>query len=92
VWENFKGQRVFDRFTDHEAAFIGARDTSSTVSETGWLYVQHRDRPPGFLKVLDQTTLGFADFRGNGSISAWAILPPTTALRSSSWITPIVRA
>jgi predicted pyridoxine 5'-phosphate oxidase superfamily flavin-nucleotide-binding protein len=67
MWENFKGQRVFDRFTDNEAAFIGARDNFyiATVSETGWPYVQHRGGPPGFLKVLDRTTLGFADFRGN---------------------------
>ena len=37
----------------------------ATVSETGWPYVQHRGGPPGFLKVLDEKTLGFADFRGN---------------------------
>jgi uncharacterized protein len=37
----------------------------ATVSETGWPYVQHRGGPSGFLKVLDDKTLGFADFRGN---------------------------
>jgi predicted pyridoxine 5'-phosphate oxidase superfamily flavin-nucleotide-binding protein len=37
----------------------------ATVSETGWPYVQHRGGPSGFLKVLDEKTLGFADFRGN---------------------------
>lgn len=37
----------------------------ATVSETGWPYVQHRGDPPGFLKVLDDRTLGFADYRGN---------------------------
>jgi predicted pyridoxine 5'-phosphate oxidase superfamily flavin-nucleotide-binding protein len=35
------------------------------VSETGWPYIQHRGGPPGFLKVLDEHTLGFADYRGN---------------------------
>ena len=67
VWEHFKGHRAFDRFTDDEAAFIAARDSfyMATVSETGWPYVQHRGGPPGFLKVLDEKTLGFADFRGN---------------------------
>lgn len=35
------------------------------MSESGWPYVQHRGGPPGFLKVLDETTLAFADFRGN---------------------------
>ena len=50
-----------------EAAFIGARDSfyMATVSETGWPYVQHRGGPAGFVKVLDEKTLGFADFRGN---------------------------
>jgi predicted pyridoxine 5'-phosphate oxidase superfamily flavin-nucleotide-binding protein len=67
MWEKFKGHRTFDRFTDDEATFIAARDSfyMATVSETGWPYVQHRGGPPGFLKVLDEKTLGFADFRGN---------------------------
>jgi predicted pyridoxine 5'-phosphate oxidase superfamily flavin-nucleotide-binding protein len=66
-WGGFKGERVFERFTPDEAAFIAERDTFyiATVSETGWPYVQHRGGPPGFLKVLDDKTLGFADFRGN---------------------------
>jgi predicted pyridoxine 5'-phosphate oxidase superfamily flavin-nucleotide-binding protein len=67
VWERFSGDRAFDRFSDNEAAFIEARDSFylATVSETGWPYVQHRGGPPGFLKVLNETTLGFADFCGN---------------------------
>jgi hypothetical protein len=44
-----------------ELAFIAAR-----VSETGWPYVQYRGGPAGFLSAVDDTTLGFADFRGNG--------------------------
>ncbi|WP_406022533.1 pyridoxamine 5'-phosphate oxidase family protein [Nocardioides sp. NBC_00850] len=56
-----------DRIGRGEAAFITSRDSFflATVSETGWPYVQHRGGPPGFLKVVDETTLGFADFRGN---------------------------
>jgi predicted pyridoxine 5'-phosphate oxidase superfamily flavin-nucleotide-binding protein len=67
MWENFKGHREFDRFAEDEAAFIAARDSFyiATISESGWPYVQHRGGPPGFLKVLDEKTLGFADFRGN---------------------------
>ena len=67
MWENFKGHRLFDRFTENEIAFIGERDSFylATVSENGWPYVQHRGGPPGFLKVLDEKTLAFADFRGN---------------------------
>ena len=67
IWQNFKGHRAFDEFTPAEAAFIAERDSfyMATVSETGWPYVQHRGGPPGFLKVVDQKTLAFADYRGN---------------------------
>jgi len=53
--------------TEQDAEFIRERDSfyQATVSETGWPYVQHRGDPKGFLKVLDEHTLGFADFRGN---------------------------
>jgi uncharacterized protein len=66
-WSAFKGDRTFDRFTDGERQFIAARDSfyMATVSETGWPYVQHRGGPPGFIRVLDDKTLGVADFRGN---------------------------
>ena len=51
----------------NEAAFISARDSlyMATVSETGWPYVQHRGGPQGLLKVIDESTLAFADFSGN---------------------------
>lgn len=50
-----------------EAAFVATRDGfyQATVSETGWPYVQFRGGPPGFLKVLDERTVAYADFRGN---------------------------
>jgi hypothetical protein len=66
-WADFKGDRAFDRFTAAVAQFIAARDSfyMATVSESGWPYVQHRGGPPGFLRVLDEKTLAFADFRGN---------------------------
>jgi predicted pyridoxine 5'-phosphate oxidase superfamily flavin-nucleotide-binding protein len=56
-----------DRLGPAEAAFIAARDSFyiASVSETGWPYVQFRGGPPGFLRVLDERTIGFADFRGN---------------------------
>jgi predicted pyridoxine 5'-phosphate oxidase superfamily flavin-nucleotide-binding protein len=51
----------------NEAAFIAARDSfyMATVSETGWPYVQHRGGPAGFMRVLDEKTIGVADFSGN---------------------------
>ena len=67
LWENFKGHRAFDRFTESEIAFIAERDSfyMASVSETGWPYVQHRGGPRGFLRVIDDRTLAFADFAGN---------------------------
>jgi predicted pyridoxine 5'-phosphate oxidase superfamily flavin-nucleotide-binding protein len=67
VWERLAKERPSRRFTPEAAAFIAARDSFyiATVSESGWPYVQHRGGPPGFLKVLDDRTLGFADLRGN---------------------------
>ena len=66
-WACFHGERSFDRFTENEAAFIAARDSFyvATVSESGWPYVQHRGGPAGFLRVLDEKTIGFVDFAGN---------------------------
>ena len=53
--------------TTREAGFIGERDSfyMATVSATGWPYIQHRGGPPGFVRVLDAQTIGFADFSGN---------------------------
>lgn len=53
--------------TESEAGFIASRDSlyMATVSETGWPYIQHRGGPAGFVRVLDEHTIGFADFRGN---------------------------
>lgn len=67
LWRDFDGHRDFDRFTESEAAFIAERDSfyMASVSETGWPYVQHRGGPPGFLKLIDDRTLAFADYRGN---------------------------
>ncbi len=58
-----------DRYllTDKEKSYIPTLDFffMSTVGENGWPYVQYRGGPPGFLKILDDRTLAFADFRGN---------------------------
>ena len=49
------------------AAYIGERDSFylGTASADGQPYIQHRGGKKGFLKVLDEKTLAFADFRGN---------------------------
>lgn len=50
-----------------EAGFVAQRDSfyMASVGETGWPYVQHRGGPEGFVRVLDEKTIGFADFNGN---------------------------
>src|ERR1700749_2181043 len=56
-----------DRVTPDLGGFIAELDTAflATVSAEGAPYIQHRGGPKGFIKVLDEKTLGFADFAGN---------------------------
>lgn len=55
--------QIFQRETAH----IESMDSfyMSTVGENGWPYVQFRGGAKGFLKVIDNKTIGYADFRGN---------------------------
>jgi predicted pyridoxine 5'-phosphate oxidase superfamily flavin-nucleotide-binding protein len=55
------------RLTSRETEFITARDSfyMATVGSNGWPYVQFRGGPRGFIRALDERTIGFADFRGN---------------------------
>ncbi len=50
-----------------EADFIGDRDSFyvGSISESGWPYIQHRGGAKGFLRVVNETTLAFADYKGN---------------------------
>ena len=56
-----------DRVTGELADFIAGLDTAflATVSAAGAPYTQHRGGPKGFIKVIDDKTLGFADYAGN---------------------------
>jgi uncharacterized protein len=64
-------KRVAAGFPDHVtrelAAFIAELDAAflATVSAEGAPYIQHRGGPKGFIKVLDDKTLGLADYAGN---------------------------
>jgi predicted pyridoxine 5'-phosphate oxidase superfamily flavin-nucleotide-binding protein len=55
------------RITEELAEFVAARDSLylATTNAVGQPYIQHRGGPRGFLHVLDEQTLGFADFAGN---------------------------
>ncbi len=75
--EHYGSRRNFAKFetggsdffglTEAETEFISRRDGfyMATVGENGYPYIQFRGGPQGFLKILDENTLGFADFRGN---------------------------
>ncbi len=55
------------RITAELAEFIAERNSLylATANAAGQPYIQHRGGPPGFLRVLDEHTFGFADFAGN---------------------------
>jgi predicted pyridoxine 5'-phosphate oxidase superfamily flavin-nucleotide-binding protein len=73
--EEFYGRKVAagkasvgaDPLTDDEKDYLSERDGFflASVSETGWPYVQFRGGKPGFIRSLDDHTIGWADFRGN---------------------------
>lgn len=77
VQSRFGSRAAYARMEDGEgwetlitpelAEFIGDRDSffMATANLDGQPYIQHRGGPPGFLRVLDQSTLAFADYRGN---------------------------
>jgi uncharacterized protein len=67
LWARAKTNKDHGRFTVAETEFITACDSfyMATLSESGWPYVQHRGGPVGFLRVIDDKTLAFPDFRGN---------------------------
>jgi uncharacterized protein len=67
-----------DRLGPDEVEFLQTRDGFhlATVGETGWPYVQFRGGPPGFLQVLDERTIAWADFRGNRQYVSTGNLDP----------------
>jgi predicted pyridoxine 5'-phosphate oxidase superfamily flavin-nucleotide-binding protein len=56
-----------DRLGPFEQDFIKDRDGfyMASVTETGWPYIQYRGGSKGFLRILDERTIGFTDLRGN---------------------------
>lgn len=70
-FDNYQTWSKYDDFNflidDPITHFLSQRDSfyMASVNKDGWPYVQHRGGPKGFMKVIDQQTLGFADYRGN---------------------------
>ena len=68
MYANFVQQGITeDVLAEKEIEFIRARDSFylGTVGSNGYPYIQFRGGKTGFLKILDEKTLGFADFKGN---------------------------
>jgi predicted pyridoxine 5'-phosphate oxidase superfamily flavin-nucleotide-binding protein len=87
-----------DTITPELAAFIAQQDTAflATATAGGTPYIQHRGGPKGFIKVLDDKTLGFTDYRGNRQYITLAnltendhaflfLLDPARRLRIKLW-------
>lgn len=60
-------QSFNDRLGQAETDFLAQLRSfyMATVSETGWPYVQHRGGPAGFVQILDDRHIAFADYAGN---------------------------
>ena len=58
-WETRIGPELASFIAEQRSVFLG------TANAAGQPYIQHRGGPPGFLRVLDDRTVGFADFVGN---------------------------
>lgn len=56
-----------EQITEELANFIGTQTSMflATANAEGQPYIQHRGGPPGFLHVIDEKTIAFADFAGN---------------------------
>jgi len=67
AYEKVEKNNVVDGLSDNEIAFIQDRDSfyMATYGENGYPYIQHRGGPKGFVKVIDNKTIGFVDFAGN---------------------------
>jgi len=64
---HIEGAPERDPLSQAEAEFVASRDSFylGSINESGWPYIQHRGGPQGFLRVIDDTTLAFADYKGN---------------------------
>ncbi len=67
VSEPGEGPKGPHRLTESEVEFLSTRDSFylASVGETGWPYVQHRGGAAGFIKILDEHTIGWAERNGN---------------------------
>ena len=67
TYDHMEKMSVVDGLTDNEINFIGDRDSfyMASFGENEYPYIQHRGGPTGFIKVIDNKTIGIVDFVGN---------------------------
>jgi predicted pyridoxine 5'-phosphate oxidase superfamily flavin-nucleotide-binding protein len=66
-YERVEKMSYTDGLTDDETNFIANIDSFYIASfgENGYPYIQHRGGPKGFIRVIDNVTIGIVDFVGN---------------------------
>ena len=66
-YERMQKMSYVDGLTEYETEFIAQLDSfyMSSFGENGYPYIQHRGGPKGFIKVIDNATIGIVDFSGN---------------------------
>jgi predicted pyridoxine 5'-phosphate oxidase superfamily flavin-nucleotide-binding protein len=67
TYERVENMRYVDGLTPIEKEFISQLDSfyMASFGENGFPYIQHRGGPRGFIKVIDNETIGIVDFGGN---------------------------
>ncbi|SEO20015.1 hypothetical protein SAMN05444671_0711 [Flavobacterium sp. CF108] len=67
AYDRMEKMSVVDGLTENEVNFIGDRDSfyMASFGENEYPYIQHRGGPAGFIKVIDNKTIGIVDFSGN---------------------------
>lgn len=67
AYDRMEKKAVVDGLTDNEINFISDRDSfyMASFGENEYPYIQHRGGPAGFIKVIDNKTIGIVDFSGN---------------------------
>lgn len=67
AYDRMEKMSVINGLTENEINFIGDRDSfyMASFGENEYPYIQHRGGPAGFIKVIDNKTIGIVDFSGN---------------------------
>ncbi len=67
AYDRMEKMSVVDGLTENEVNFISDRDSfyMASFGENEYPYIQHRGGPAGFIKVIDNKTIGIVDFSGN---------------------------